>query len=73
LWTPASAAALPDEVYVGLAHLILNETGFALLAEVSEADVDDMLAVERIPQAFWQRVLEIWLYHSADGKFVTRA
>jgi ribokinase len=48
LLNPAPAAALPDEVYDGLTHLILNETEIALLAKVSEADLEDMSTVERV-------------------------
>ena len=44
LLNPAPAAALPDEVYDGLVHLILNETEIALLAGVSEAELEDHLA-----------------------------
>jgi ribokinase len=43
LLNPAPAAALPDEVYDGLAHLILNETEVALLAGVSELEDTSMV------------------------------
>jgi ribokinase len=39
---------LPDEMYDGLAHLILDETAMALLAKVSEVDLEDMSVVERV-------------------------
>jgi ribokinase len=47
LLNPAPAAELPDEAYAGLAHLILNETEIALLAQVSEADLEDMSMVKK--------------------------
>jgi ribokinase len=46
LMNPAPAAELPEEAYNGLAHLILNETEIALLAQVSEADLEDLSKVE---------------------------
>ena len=46
LLNPAPAAELPEEAYSGLAHLILNETEIALLAHISEADLEDMSMVE---------------------------
>ncbi|KAM0697303.1 hypothetical protein Q7P36_003374 [Cladosporium allicinum] len=48
LLNPAPAAALPDEVYDGLAHLILNETEIALLAGVSEAELEDTSMVVKV-------------------------
>jgi ribokinase len=48
LLNPAPAAALPDEVYDMLAHLVLNETEIVLLAEVSETDLEDMSVLERV-------------------------
>lgn len=46
LLNPAPAAELPEEAYNGLEHLILNETEIALLAQVSEADLEDLSKVE---------------------------
>lgn len=48
LLNPAPAAELPKDVYDGLAHLILNETEMALLADVSEAALEDMAVVEKV-------------------------
>jgi ribokinase len=48
LLNPAPAERLPEEAYEGLAHLILNETEIALLAEVSEAELEDMRMVEKV-------------------------
>ena len=48
LLNPAPAAALPDEVYDGLVHLILNETEIALLAGVSEAELEDTSMVVKV-------------------------
>jgi ribokinase len=48
LLNPAPAEKLPEEAYEGLAHLILNETEITLLAEVSEAGLEDMRMVEKV-------------------------
>jgi ribokinase len=47
LLNPAPAAELPEEAYAGLAHLILNETEIALLARISEADLEDVSMVKK--------------------------
>jgi ribokinase len=47
LLNPAPAAELPEEAYTGLAHLILNETEIALLAQVAEAELEDISKVEK--------------------------
>lgn len=47
LLNPAPAAELPEEAYTGLAHLILNETEISLLAQVSEADLEDISLVKK--------------------------
>jgi len=48
LLNPAPAAELCDEVYDGLAHLILNETEIAVLAGVDEAGLEKLSAVEKV-------------------------
>lgn len=48
LLNPAPAIELPEEAYDGLAHLILNETEVALLAKVTEAELEDMSMVEKV-------------------------
>jgi ribokinase len=47
LLNPAPAAELPEEAYTGLAHLILNETEISLLAQISEADLEDISLVKK--------------------------
>ncbi|KAG9589157.1 Ribokinase-like protein, partial [Aureobasidium melanogenum] len=47
LLNPAPAFQLPEEAYSGLSHLILNETEVALLAQVDEAELDDLNMVEK--------------------------
>ncbi|KAM0705812.1 hypothetical protein Q7P35_007172 [Cladosporium inversicolor] len=47
LLNPAPAAELPEDTYAGLAHLILNETETSLLAQVSEAKLEDMSMVKK--------------------------
>ena len=48
LLNPAPFLHLPEEVYDGLAHLILNETEIALLAGISEAALDDIKMEEKV-------------------------
>jgi ribokinase len=47
LLNPAPAFQLPEEAYNGLSHLILNETEVALLAQVNEAELEDINMVEK--------------------------
>ncbi|KAI4741715.1 Ribokinase-like protein [Aureobasidium sp. EXF-12298] len=47
LLNPAPAFQLPEEVYNGLSHLILNETEVALLAQIDEAGLADPDMVEK--------------------------
>jgi ribokinase len=47
LLNPAPALQLPEEAYNGLSHLILNETEVALLAQVDEAELEDLELVEK--------------------------
>ncbi|KAG9517319.1 Ribokinase-like protein, partial [Aureobasidium melanogenum] len=47
LLNSAPASQLPEEAYNGLSHLILNETGVALLAQVEETELDDLEMVEK--------------------------
>jgi len=42
LLNPAPALELPDAAYDGLSHLILNETEVALLAQVDEAELENL-------------------------------
>jgi ribokinase len=47
LLNPAPALRLPEEVYNGLTHLILNETEVALLAQVDETELENIRVVEK--------------------------
>jgi ribokinase len=47
LLNPAPAFQLPEEVYNGLTHLILNETEIALLAQVDEAELESISVLEK--------------------------
>lgn len=47
LLNPAPALELPEEAYNGLAHLILNETEVALLAQVDENELEHLDVVEK--------------------------
>lgn len=48
LLNPAPAFQLPEQAYDGLSHLILNETEVAMLAQVDEAELEDLNMVEKI-------------------------
>ncbi|CAD0087299.1 unnamed protein product [Aureobasidium mustum] len=52
LLNPAPAIQLPEEAYDGLTHLILNETEVALLAQVEEAELEDLNMVEKTASKF---------------------
>ncbi|KAF4963200.1 hypothetical protein FSARC_8778 [Fusarium sarcochroum] len=52
LLNPAPAQILPEEIYQGLAHLILNETEAALLSERDESELQDNSVVERVAAEF---------------------
>jgi len=47
LLNPAPASQLPEEAYNELSYLISNETEVALLAQVEEAELDDLEMVEK--------------------------
>jgi ribokinase len=55
LLNPAPAQPLPDGAYVGLAHLIVNETEAAVLGGVSEADLEDQPGLESVSRKFLER------------------
>ncbi|KAJ4138702.1 putative ribokinase [Fusarium equiseti] len=47
LLNPAPAQTLPEEIYQGLAHLILNETEAALLSNKDESEFESTAVVEQ--------------------------
>lgn len=47
LLNPAPAFQLPEEVFNGLSHLILNETEVALLAQIDEAELVNLDVVQK--------------------------
>ncbi|KAK3292200.1 Ribokinase-like protein [Chaetomium fimeti] len=52
LLNPAPARPLPAEAYVGLAHLVVNETEAAILADVDERVLDDERGMETVAAGF---------------------
>ncbi|KAL2130442.1 hypothetical protein VTI74DRAFT_6388 [Chaetomium olivicolor] len=52
LLNPAPARRLPEEAYVGLAHLVVNETEAAILGEVEEKMLDEEEGLERVARGF---------------------
>ncbi|KAK3306550.1 Ribokinase-like protein [Chaetomium strumarium] len=52
LLNPAPARKLPDAVYDGLAHLVLNETEAAILGEVEQASLDDEKGLQTVAERF---------------------
>jgi ribokinase len=52
LLNPAPARKLPEEAYVGLAHLVVNETEAAILGEVEESVLDEEAGLEKVAQGF---------------------
>ncbi|KAI1300068.1 ribokinase [Xylaria venustula] len=52
LLNPAPAQPLPEDAYVGLAHLVVNETEAAVLGGVSEAELESEAGLERVSQKF---------------------
>jgi ribokinase len=52
LLNPAPARRLPDEAYVGLAHLVVNETEAAILGEVEESVLEEEAGLERVAEGF---------------------
>ncbi len=55
LLNPAPAQKLPDEMYDGLAHLVVNETEAAILAEVEESELDTEEGMEKVARTFLAR------------------
>ena len=55
LLNPAPARPLPDEAYLGLAHLVVNETEAATLGGVEEAVLDDEAGLEAVAERFVAR------------------
>ncbi|KAH8889754.1 Ribokinase-like protein [Thozetella sp. PMI_491] len=58
LLNPAPAVKLPEEVYRGLAHLVVNETEAAILGEVDVSVLDTEVGMEQVAQAFVSRGVE---------------
>ncbi|RFN41385.1 ribokinase, partial [Fusarium flagelliforme] len=52
LLNPAPAQTLPEEIYQGLAHLILNETEAALLSNKDESEFESTAVVEKAAADF---------------------
>ncbi|KAK4158092.1 Ribokinase-like protein [Chaetomidium leptoderma] len=55
LLNPAPARKLPEEAYLGLAHLVVNETEAAILGEVEERVLDDEAGLEQVARGFVER------------------
>ncbi|KAK4166063.1 Ribokinase-like protein [Cladorrhinum sp. PSN259] len=58
LLNPAPAQKLPDEVYAGLAHLIVNETEASILGGVEESALDTEEGLEKVGKKFLERGVE---------------
>ena len=52
LLNPAPAVKLPDEVYDGLAHLVVNETEASLLSGLSESELESEEGLEKVGSIF---------------------
>ncbi|KAK4112071.1 ribokinase-like protein [Canariomyces notabilis] len=52
LLNPAPARKLPEDVFNGLAHLVVNETEAAILGEVEEREVDQVEGLETVAKRF---------------------
>ena len=55
LLNPAPAQKLPADAYVGLAHLVVNETEAALLSGCSEAELDNLEGIQRVGAGFIEK------------------
>ncbi|KAH6856845.1 Ribokinase-like protein [Chaetomium sp. MPI-CAGE-AT-0009] len=55
LLNPAPARPLPAEAYIGLAHLVVNETEAAILGGVDERVLDDEAGLEAVAARFVER------------------
>lgn len=74
LLNPAPARVLPEEAYVGLAHLVVNETEAAILSGLSGATAEDLLSteagLERVAKGFVERgVRNVIITLGARGVF----
>ncbi|KAM7222684.1 Ribokinase-like protein [Rhypophila decipiens] len=58
LLNPAPAQTLPEEVYQGLAHLVVNETEAAMLGECEVSVLDDEAGLEKVARGFIERGVE---------------
>ncbi|KAH7353755.1 ribokinase [Plectosphaerella cucumerina] len=58
LLNPAPAQRLPDEAYVGLAHLVVNETEAAILSGCEESELDDEAGLRRVARWFLDKKAE---------------
>ncbi|RYC63632.1 hypothetical protein CHU98_g2576 [Xylaria longipes] len=52
LLNPAPAQPLPDDAYLGLAHLVLNETEAAVLGGVAEEELESEAGLEYVSKKF---------------------
>lgn len=52
LLNPAPARPLPAEAYLGLAHLVVNETEAAILGDVEERVLDEVAGLEAVATGF---------------------
>jgi ribokinase len=55
LLNPAPAQPLPVDAYDGLAHLVVNETEAAILADCAESELDDIDGLNRVGRVFIDR------------------
>ncbi|RSL63769.1 hypothetical protein CEP54_005009 [Fusarium duplospermum] len=55
LLNPAPALPLPEDAYEGLAHLVVNETEAAILADCAESELDDLDGLNRVGRVFIDR------------------
>ncbi|KAK0666098.1 putative ribokinase [Cercophora samala] len=58
LLNPAPARVLPEGVYRGLKHLVVNETEAAILGGVEERELDTMEGLERVGRMFLEKGVE---------------
>ncbi|KAH6631557.1 Ribokinase-like protein [Chaetomium tenue] len=58
LLNPAPARPLPAEAYLGLAHLVVNETEAAILGDVEERVLDEVEGLEAVATGFVESGVE---------------
>ncbi|KAK4174025.1 Ribokinase-like protein [Triangularia setosa] len=58
LLNPAPAKKMPEGVYKGLKHLVVNETEAAILGGVEERELDTIQGLERVGKGFVERGVE---------------